>query len=98
MQARSYELSACSSLRDRFVATTRTFGVLTKAFTFNLFVWRPHDVECFLTCVSTQQQNIPQNNDSKSIVSFLSDGYTFISIIAESAIETVLLLNDKHFS
>ena len=48
--------------------------------------------------MSTKQQNVPQNNDSRSIVSFLSDGHTFISIIAKSAIDPVRLLHDKHFS
>ena len=44
------------------------------------------------------QQNISQNNASRSIVSFLSDGQTFISIIAESAIDPVTLLHDKQIS
>ena len=48
--------------------------------------------------MSMSQQNVPQNNDSRSIVSFQSDGQAFISIIAKSVIDPVTLLHDKHFS
>ena len=63
-----------SSVNVTKSAGIRNFSVLKMACAYNFFAWRPHDVQYFLRCISTSQH--PQNNDPRSIVTFLSNGYT----------------------